>query len=96
MIGVEFDGPDGNIIPTFRNEIADRCFLNGLLTLACGESTLRIAPPLVISMEQMENGLDTLEHVIASLEAMGQPGITHHPRTIVRLYDTGRSKVPAP
>lgn len=68
MIGVELAGPDGNPIPAFRNEIADRCFLNGLLTLACGESTLRIAPPLVISRQQMDDGLDTLEHVIASLE----------------------------
>lgn len=67
MIGVEF-AKDGRPIPDFRNEIANQCFMNGLLTLACGESTLRIAPPLVISKEQMEQGLNILENVIANLE----------------------------
>ncbi len=68
MIGVEFAGPDGKGIPAFRDEIANRCFLNGLLTLGCGSSAMRIAPPLVISCEQMEQGLDIMERVIADLE----------------------------
>lgn len=68
MIGVEFAGPDGQPIPKFRDELVDRAFLNGMLTLACGTSTLRIAPPLVITKDQMEQGLDTLERLIAQLE----------------------------
>lgn len=68
MIGVEFANASGKPFPEFRNEIENRCFLNGLLTLACGTSTLRIAPPLVITQEQMQEGLDILEHVIAEVE----------------------------
>lgn len=67
MIGVEF-AKDGKPIPGFRNDVADRAFLNGLLSLGAGTSTMRIAPPLVISREQMEEGLDILERVIAQLE----------------------------
>ena len=68
MIGVEFADPDGKLAPKFRNEIVDRCFLNGLVTLGCGEAAVRIAPPLVISKEQLSDGLDILEHVISALE----------------------------
>jgi 4-aminobutyrate aminotransferase len=68
MIGVEFAGPTGDPIPDFRNKIADQNFLDGLLTLACGTSTLRIAPPLVITEDQVKHGLDILEHSIAMLE----------------------------
>jgi len=39
-----------------------------MLTLACGTSTLRIAPPLVITKEQLSAGLDILEMSIATME----------------------------
>jgi 4-aminobutyrate aminotransferase len=68
MIGVEFTDANGQPIPAYRDEIVDRCFLNGMLTLACGTSALRIAPPLVISREQLAQGLDILEYVIAEVE----------------------------
>lgn len=68
MIGVEFSDSEGNDAVEFRNEVETRCFLNGLLTLGCGTSSMRIAPPLVIRREQMAAGLDILERVVASLE----------------------------
>ncbi|MEQ8674317.1 MAG: acetyl ornithine aminotransferase family protein [Aggregatilineales bacterium] len=68
MIGVEFQQPDGTEAKKFRNHVVDQAFLNGLLTLGCGASTLRIAPPLVITREQMEQSLDILERVIAQAE----------------------------
>jgi 4-aminobutyrate aminotransferase len=68
MIGVEFAAPDGTPAPGLRDEIVDRCFLKGMLTLACGTSALRIAPPLVITREQLEQGLDILERSIAEVE----------------------------
>jgi 4-aminobutyrate aminotransferase len=68
MIGMEFAGPNGDPIPDFRNKIADQNFLDGLLTLACGTSAMRIAPPLIITEEQMKHGLDIMEHSIAMLE----------------------------
>lgn len=68
MIGMEFHGKHGQPIGKFRNHVVDQSFLNGLLTLGCGTSTLRIAPPLVITKDEMEQALDVLERVIAQAE----------------------------
>jgi 4-aminobutyrate aminotransferase len=68
MIGVEFVDQHGKLSGEFRNHVVNECFLNGLLTLAAGKSAVRIAPPLVISRAQMEDGLDILEHSIARVE----------------------------
>jgi 4-aminobutyrate aminotransferase len=68
MIGLDFASADGQPIPEFRDEIVNRCYLNGLLTLACGTSGIRFAPPLVLNRELLEEGLDILEHCIASTE----------------------------
>jgi 4-aminobutyrate aminotransferase len=68
MIGVEFVGPDGAESADFRNRVVDECFLNGVLTLGAGSSTLRVAPPLVITKDEFAYGLDVLERSIAKLE----------------------------
>lgn len=64
MIGIEFANAAGEAISQFRNKVVDACFLNGLVTLACGTSTLRICPPLVITEEDICQGLDILEQAI--------------------------------
>lgn len=68
MIGLEFTDSEGHPMAKFRDEVVDICYLNGLLTLACGSSSLRIAPPLMISQDLMERGLDILERAIAEVE----------------------------
>jgi 4-aminobutyrate aminotransferase len=68
MIGVDLSGPNGEPIPAFRDAVVDQCYLHGLLMLACGTSTIRIAPPLVISREQLEEGLTIFERAIAYVE----------------------------
>lgn len=68
MIGIEFLTPDGKPAAKFRDEVVDHAFLHGLVTLACGASTLRICPPLVIRRDEFERGLDILERVIAHCE----------------------------
>ncbi|NDJ62158.1 MAG: acetyl ornithine aminotransferase family protein [Chloroflexi bacterium] len=68
MIGVEFADADGKLAGGLRNQIVDECFLNGLITLGCGESTLRVAPPLVITRAQLDKGLEILEATITQLE----------------------------
>ncbi|MCL5679755.1 MAG: aminotransferase class III-fold pyridoxal phosphate-dependent enzyme [Candidatus Marsarchaeota archaeon] len=44
-----------------RDEVIERCFYNGLLLLPAGSSTIRIIPPLTVSMRNIEQGLDILE-----------------------------------
>jgi 4-aminobutyrate aminotransferase len=74
MIGIDFVDPDGQPFPEFRNTVVDRCFLKGLLTLGCGKSGVRFAPPLVLTKELLDEGVDILEHSIAAVEEeMWQP-----------------------
>src|SRR5437867_6918906 len=51
MIGIEFESP----------EIADAvelaAFRQGMLTLRCGDKTIRMSPPLVIGADQIRSGL---------------------------------------
>jgi len=68
MIGIDFSDNAGNPYPEFRNEVVDKAYLNGLLTLGCGTSGVRFAPPLVLKKELLEEGLDILERAIAQTE----------------------------
>ena len=47
-----------------REEIVKKAFNNGLLLLEAGKSTIRIAPPITISVGSIEKGLDVLEESI--------------------------------
>ncbi len=68
MIGMDFHDADGNPAPDFRDEVVNKAYLNGLLTLGCGTSGIRFAPPLVLTQELLEEGLTILEHAIAATE----------------------------
>ncbi len=61
MIGVELDTKDN------RDFIEEKAFKDGLLLLGCGEKTIRIAPPLNITEEEADKGLDILEAQINRL-----------------------------
>jgi 4-aminobutyrate aminotransferase len=75
MIGIEFvknretKEPDHDL----RDQIIDLAFERGLLTLGCGKSTIRIAPPLNISEAQMEAGLKIFEEAISLAEREVEP-----------------------
>ncbi|NMC29952.1 MAG: acetyl ornithine aminotransferase family protein [Pelolinea sp.] len=60
MIGVEFvkDRKTKEAATDLRNEVVDRCFEKGLLTLGCGDSTIRITPPLCVTEEEIREGLE--------------------------------------
>ena len=60
--------PHGKPAPEFRDEVVNKCYLKGLLVLACGSCGIRFAPPLVITRELIDEGLDILEHAIAETE----------------------------
>ena len=68
MIGMDFTDSAGEVAPALRDEIVNKAYLNGLLTLGCGTSGIRFAPPLVLTKEQLEEGLTILEHAIAQTE----------------------------
>ncbi len=51
-----------------RKMILEKSAKKGLILLAAGKSSIRIAPPLIISRPQANNGLDVLEQAIMETE----------------------------
>ncbi len=71
MIGIEvIENPHTRAPapPHLRDWIVGQCFERGLLLLGCGENTIRIAPPLVLTQEQADFCADTLEALFTALE----------------------------
>lgn len=62
MIGVEFI-KDSKKTPAgdMRDRLIQDAFGKGLLLLAAGESSIRLAPPLIITQDQLDTGLSILE-----------------------------------
>jgi 4-aminobutyrate aminotransferase len=50
-----------------RNRLVDEAFRRGLLLLAASESSIRFAPPLVITQAQIDQGLDIFESCLKEL-----------------------------
>ncbi len=50
--------------PEARNRIEELAFERGLLILGAGQNSIRLCPPLVISQDQADFALDTLEECI--------------------------------
>lgn len=63
MIGVEFvrDPQTREPAPELRDLVVSRAFERGLLVLGAGRSTIRLCPPLVITKDQADFAIDTLE-----------------------------------
>lgn len=49
-----------------RDAVISHCIENGLMILACGPNTVRFRPPLNITAEQIDEGLDILEKAYKS------------------------------
>ncbi|MDE1724727.1 MAG: aminotransferase class III-fold pyridoxal phosphate-dependent enzyme [Thaumarchaeota archaeon] len=58
MIGVEFDTAHR------RDKKLSDLFKQGLLTLGAGQKSMRIIPPLIITKEQIHQGLDIMHQVL--------------------------------
>ncbi|HVO79384.1 MAG TPA: acetyl ornithine aminotransferase family protein [Terriglobales bacterium] len=67
MVGVEIvkDQQTKEYAPEQRDRIVGLAFERGMLFLGCGPSTLRIAPPLVVTKDEADVALDALEESIA-------------------------------
>ena len=70
MIGIEFvrDQKTKEKAPDLRNRIVQMAFHKGLLVLGSGDTTLRLCPPLMISQEQAEFAVRTLDGIISEVE----------------------------
>jgi len=70
MIGVELVKNKETKEPAVKelSEVLVRCFKRGVAVIGAGKSTLRIAPPLVITIELMEKAIDVIEGVLREVE----------------------------
>jgi 4-aminobutyrate aminotransferase len=66
MIGVDIvkDQKTKEYAPEKRDRIVEHAFERGILFLGCGPSTVRIAPPLVVTKDEADVAMDTLEESI--------------------------------
>jgi len=70
MIGLEFIEGDEKRTPAhdLRDEVVDLAFERGLLTLGCGRSVIRIAPPLCVTKGEVDEAFEILEEAIGIAE----------------------------
>jgi 4-aminobutyrate aminotransferase len=79
MLGVEFvkDQETKEYNSKLRDRIVDIAFEQGLLTLGCGKSTIRISPALSITKENLVEGLEIFEKAI-TLAEKEKESLIHH------------------
>ncbi|HVJ06975.1 MAG TPA: acetyl ornithine aminotransferase family protein [Acidisarcina sp.] len=70
MIGVEIvkDQATREAAGAWRDAIVEAAFERGLLILGCGETSLRLSPPLIVNEHEAGIALDILEECIAKVE----------------------------
>ena len=66
MIGVELvkDKKTQQPAGELRDHVVDLAFERGLLILGCGESSIRLCPPLLVDQHESDIALDILEECI--------------------------------
>jgi 4-aminobutyrate aminotransferase len=71
MIGVEIvrDQETKERAPDLRDRLEIMAFERGLLILGCGQNSLRLCPPLVITRDQADFAMATLEQCLGILES---------------------------
>ncbi len=70
MIGIEIvrDQETKERAPELRDRLEMLAFERGLLILGCGPNSIRLCPPLVITRDQADFAVDTLEQCLQVLE----------------------------
>ena len=69
MIGVELvkDRESREPVPELRDKVVDLAFERGLLILGCGETSIRLCPPLVVKQGEADVALDILEECLQAV-----------------------------
>ncbi len=82
MFGVELvkDKATREPAAALRNRVEELAFERGLMVLGCGESSIRLCPPLVVSSEEATVALDILEEAL--IEAEKEHSLLREPATV--------------
>jgi len=78
MIGIEIvnDKQTREAAGEWRNQIETLAYERGLLVLGCGETSIRLSPPLILKQEEADIALDILEECIGLVEHQRMPSLT--------------------
>jgi 4-aminobutyrate aminotransferase len=70
MIGIEIvkDQQSREVAGAWRDRIVELAFERGLLILGCGETSIRLAPPLIVNQHEATIALDIFEECISLVE----------------------------
>jgi 4-aminobutyrate aminotransferase len=70
MIGVELvkDRETKEKATEWRESVLQQAFQKGLLLLGCGENTVRLMPPLIVTKEQAEVAVEILDEILGEIE----------------------------
>jgi 4-aminobutyrate aminotransferase len=70
MIGIEMvrDQKSKERAPELRDRLVAMAFERGLLVLGAGRNVLRLCPPLIITRDQADFAVDTLEECLKLME----------------------------
>jgi 4-aminobutyrate aminotransferase len=73
MIGIELvrDQQTKEKASVLRDRVVDLAFQAGLLVLGAGDNTIRLSPPLVITRDQCDFAIETLEQCLKTAAANG-------------------------
>jgi len=76
MIGIELvkDQKTQEPYPQARRQVLHRAFEQGLLILGCGESTIRLMPPLILEQEHADYAIEVLDNCISEVEGKRAAG----------------------
>jgi 4-aminobutyrate aminotransferase len=72
MIGIELvtDRATKEKANGLRDRVIDLAFRRGVLVLGAGENTIRLSPPLIVTKEQADFAIDTLEQCVAEASSV--------------------------
>ncbi len=73
MIGIELvrDRQTKEKAPQLRDRVVQQAFERGLLVLGAGDNTIRLCPPLIVTRDQCDCAIDTLEECLNAAMAKG-------------------------
>lgn len=71
FIGLEFVQANGDPAAKWRDHFGDLLFAKGVLNLPCGNSSIRFSPPLILSPEEAQVGLELIAETLADMVASG-------------------------
>ena len=64
MVGVELIKADGSPAIEITKALTEEAGTSGVVLTKCGVSTLRFAPPLIITREQAKEGVDVVLEIL--------------------------------